>query len=141
MACHPEPSHPFHAKAPVNAQLGLAGYVADALSQLINNCFTFMDTKDQIILTFFIADEINYWIQTLGIIFPVNSCRFSNHFQCDCSKDRMILRVVHFSLSVLHDVRGSTQHRVSQSQMQMEGKSKQTLQVNNNNNDNNVLKT
>lgn len=62
MACHPEPSHPFHAKAPVNAQLGLADYVADALSQLINKCFTFMDTKDQIILTFFIADEINYWI-------------------------------------------------------------------------------
>lgn len=73
MACHPKPSHPFHAKAPVNTQLGLSGY-ADALSQVINNCFTFIDTKDQIILTFFIADEMNYWIQTLGIIFPMNSC-------------------------------------------------------------------
>lgn len=50
------------------------GKMASALSQFIKNCFNFVDTKDQIILTFFIADEINYRIHNLGVILPITSC-------------------------------------------------------------------
>lgn len=35
------------------------GKGVDVLSQFINNCFILVDSKDGIILTFFIADEIN----------------------------------------------------------------------------------
>lgn len=35
------------------------GIVADVLSQFINNCFILVDSKDEIMLTFFTADEIN----------------------------------------------------------------------------------
>lgn len=33
--------------------------LVDALSQFINNCLTFVDTNDQLIQIFFIADKIN----------------------------------------------------------------------------------
>lgn len=123
MACHPKPSRPLHAKAPVNAQLGLSGYMVDARSQLINNCFTYIHTKDQVILTLFIADEINYWIQTLGIIFPMNSCPdLASIFNVTVCKIGWFCKL-HISASICYMMwkKGSTQHRVSQSQMQMGG--------------------
>lgn len=51
------------------------GKLVHVLSPFINNCFIVVDTKYQIILTFFIADEINCQIQTLGVILPIISCQ------------------------------------------------------------------
>lgn len=55
----PKPSHMVPAKAPVNNSWASLGIVADVLSQFINNCFILVDSKDEIMLTFFTADEIN----------------------------------------------------------------------------------